>query len=246
MTGAETRWRPLVVTQQNKVFICVSVTRRRRRVALSWSPPSNCVTAACWGTSAASSPTCKQPLTCASCDPFGLCVNSELLLLAGTTACWGSELFAGSTAACCLPTSASTCVQRRWVWHHFLLSCRNRMLTCVCCSCSGSVSIRSLWPPSCALWAETKVWTSLRTWNLQRVSTSRWDGTPTFDCPFVAKASRRVRAFYFRCETDRMTSSCRPGEMFKRSRRVWDRRRDCDPAEEEQSGQSRKLLLLLL
>ena len=51
---------------------------------------------------------------------------------------------------------------------------------CVCGAfrCSGSVSIRSLWPPSCALWVEVKVWTSLRTWSLQRVFTSRWGVTP--------------------------------------------------------------------
>lgn len=43
-----------------------------------------------------------------------------------------------------------------------------------------------------------------------------------------------------------LTSSCLLGEVFKGPRRVWDRRWNRDPAEEEQSGQNRKLLLLLL
>lgn len=41
--------------------------------------------------------------------------------------------------------------------------------------CSGSVSIRSLLRPSCALSGEGRVWTSRRTQSLQRASTSRWD-----------------------------------------------------------------------
>lgn len=64
-------------------YLRLSVTRRRPKVELSWFPPSNSVTAACWGTSAASSPTCKHLLTCASCDPRLFVHYSWTLLLSG-------------------------------------------------------------------------------------------------------------------------------------------------------------------
>lgn len=41
-------------------LLCVSVTKPSLKVELSSFPPSSCVIAACWGTSAASPPTCKN------------------------------------------------------------------------------------------------------------------------------------------------------------------------------------------
>lgn len=130
----------------------------------------------------------------------------------------------------------------------------HRVCVCVCGAfrCSGSVSIRSLWPPSCALWVQVKVWTSLRTWSLQRVFTSRWGVTPhntwsTSTCtPLHLPDSCsyftnyvlyvKLQAWLWSCDCDIIIMSS--GEVFEGSRWVRDRWRDGDPAEEEQSGET--------
>lgn len=105
------------------------------------------------------------------------------------------------------------------------------MILCVCAhaSCNGSTSIKSLWPTSCVPWVEVTAWTSRRTWSLRRVSILR-----------SVHASARLRMLsrtsYFLSYDHRVTSSHPVGEMLEGPRRVWDRRRDSDPAQKEQSG----------
>lgn len=49
-----------VKINQRAVFLCVLVTRQSVKAEPTWFPPSSCVTVACWGTSAASPPTCNN------------------------------------------------------------------------------------------------------------------------------------------------------------------------------------------